>query len=69
MVNVVFPIAWLLLSTLLGLLGRKTVLGFWGIFLVALILSPPVGFAVLIFLEFLKLIGESRAARKLKKTS
>lgn len=39
----VIPISWLLLSFVIGYLGRNRVLGFWGSFLVSLLLSPLIG--------------------------
>lgn len=37
------PVAWLVLSLFIGYLGRNRVLGFWGHFIVSLLLSPLVG--------------------------
>ncbi len=37
------PIGWLLLSFLIGHLGRKRCLGFWGSFIISLLFSPIVG--------------------------
>jgi len=37
------PLAWLLLSLLIGHLGRHTALGFLGFFLLSLVFSPLIG--------------------------
>jgi hypothetical protein len=62
-----FVFLYLILCTMIGLLGRKKVIGFWGFWVVSLILSPVAGFLLLIFFEIVSLITETRtpaASRK-----
>ncbi len=60
MINVVVPTLYVALSLMVGLLGRKKLLGFWGFFLGSLILTPVMGFLGLIFFEMISLVGESK---------
>ncbi len=39
-------IAWLVLSFVVGILSMEKVLGFWGGFLISIILSPLIGFII-----------------------
>jgi ABC-type molybdate transport system permease subunit len=43
-----FAIAYLLLCVIAGYLGKDSRLGFWGVFYVSLILSPVLGFLMVI---------------------
>jgi Short C-terminal domain len=47
-------VVWVLFALLVGWLGEDRVIGFWGSFFVALLLSPLVGFIVVIFSKPLK---------------
>jgi hypothetical protein len=40
---------WIIFSFILGFIGSSRTAGFWGTFLVSLILSPLVGFVILLF--------------------
>lgn len=39
---------WILFSLLVGMLGNSRTIGFWGAFLISLILSPFIGFIIAI---------------------
>lgn len=43
-----FIAAWILASCALGFLGRDRIMGFWGFFLVSLVLSPLLALALLV---------------------
>jgi hypothetical protein len=60
MINIVIPIFWVALSLMIGLLGRKKFFGFWGFFLCSLVLTPIVGFLMLIFFEVIAVTGEAK---------
>jgi hypothetical protein len=38
--SILLPVAWLLAAILVGLAGRDRALGFWGFFVLSLLLSP-----------------------------
>ena len=42
-------LGWIILSFILGLVGSNRSTGFWGAFLLSLILSPLIGFIILLF--------------------
>ncbi len=48
MPTVVIVFAYIILCTIIGLLGRNKTIGFWGFFFFAAILTPLVGLVVLI---------------------
>ena len=49
-------LGYLVLCVIVGVLGRKKTIGFWGFFFFSIVLSPIVGFAILI-------IAKDRGAR------
>lgn len=55
-------LVWTTLCTMIGLIGRKKIFGFWGFFVLSFLLTPVTGFLVLLFLEILSLLSESRKA-------
>lgn len=41
-------LAWFIASLIVGLMGNRSNIGFWGFFFLSLFFSPVVGFAVLV---------------------
>jgi len=54
-------VAYLILCVITGLLARNTRIGFWGFFLLSIILTPLVALAIVI-------VSSSRPPRRLPKT-
>lgn len=46
--NIYFWLTWLITAILLGLISKKTKLGFWGGFVISLFLTPIIGLLVLL---------------------
>ncbi len=55
-------LVWVAFCTMIGLIGRKKAFGFWGFFVISFLLTPVTGFLILLFLEILSLLSESRKA-------
>ena len=48
MPKVIILLAYIILCTIVGLLGRNKTIGFWGFFFLAAILTPVIGLTILI---------------------
>lgn len=60
---------YLMTATMVGIIGRKKVMGFWGFFLISVIFTPLTGFLLLIFFEIIALISTDRRASAKQKTA
>lgn len=47
-VSIYFWGTYIMLSALFGILGKNTKLGFWGVFLMSVFLTPAIGMMVLL---------------------
>ncbi|MDN3546948.1 hypothetical protein [Mucilaginibacter aquaedulcis] len=53
MIELIFPylIPYLLLAAIAGLFGIRTRIGFWGVFILSILVSPIISLIVLFFLK------------------
>lgn len=47
-ISIYFWATYLMLSVVFGLIGKKTKLGFWGVFLISVFLTPAIGMIVVL---------------------